>query len=591
MSGSPRSEHFDDIYFAVEDGFQETKHVFLAGNGLPERWQTFEGSRFVIGETGFGTGLNFLSVWQDFEKYAQPHQHLHFISFEKYPLSATEIKEYLGVWASEIGPYLDRLVEVYPLRVTGWHSIKITERVSLLLIFDDVNRAMPELDAKVDAWFLDGHAPAKNPEMWSDVVFEGIGRNSVRGTTIATFTAAGVAKRGLRSAGFKIEKRRGFGRKRDMIVGVCEKESSLCPAHEIKSVAIIGGGLAGTAIAHALRQRGLAATIYEREHIAAGASGNARGLFNPRFTQQTGPDSDLYGSAYALAHRTFRSLENIGYHDCGSLHLVTDEDKQKRFEGVVKNWNWHSDHVELLDAASVNDIAGEEIGKAALFLPQSGSVNPALVCSALAEGAAVVAAEVRELKCADAGWNINGHSYDAVVIANGIGALKFGQTSELPLHTVRGQISYAPATEKTKTLTANMCYGGYCSTNVNGHHAIGSTFQPWLNDSDVKEEDHHQIIAQLERAIPALSGEMKVDGGRAALRTAAKDRVPVIGRVEGTKNLFISVAHGSHGLLTSLIGAELIAASINNEPLPLPRSVVAHIAPVRFVERARKKAG
>ncbi len=597
MSGSPRSEHFDDIYFAVEDGLEETKHVFLAGNGLPERWQNMDSDhpRFVIAETGFGTGLNFLTVWQSFEAHARPEQTLEFISFERYPLSAAQIKEYLSVWSDKIGPYLDRLVEVYPLRVTGWHKIQVTARVSLLLIFDDVNRAMPDLNTTVDAWFLDGHAPAKNPDMWSPTVFEGIARTSDEGTTFATFTAAGLVKRGMRDAGFTVEKTRGFGRKRDMLVGTYAASNPnriiVKPKALIKSVGIIGGGLAGTAMAHALKVRGITAEIFEKDHVGAGASGNALGLFNPRFSAQRGPESDFYGSAYALAERTFKSLPNIGYHPCGSLHLVTDEDKRKRFTGLIENWGWHSEHAKVISSDEATQIAGIHLEQDALHLPESGSVSPALVCEALAQGTPLHSESVETITASDAGWLLNGRRYDAVVIASGADCLRYEQVADLPLHTVRGQITYAKATELSGTLKTNLCFGGYCSTSVQHEHAIGSTFQPWLTETIIREEDHVQILSQLETAVPALRGQFVPAGGRAALRTASKDRVPVIGAVSGFDTLYISSAHGSHGLLSSLLAAEVIAADMTGETPVLPQSALRHVSPVRFVERARKKAG
>lgn len=597
MSGSPRSEHFDDIYFAVEDGLEETKHVFLAGNGLPDRWQNRQTGRerFVVAETGFGTGLNFLSAWLSFEAHASAEQKLEFISFEKYPLSATQIKDYLGIWSDKIGTYLDRLVQVYPLRVTGWHKIQVTDRVSLLLIFDDVNRAIPELRTTVDAWFLDGHAPAKNPEMWSQTVFDGIARCSDHGTTFATFTAAGVAKRGMREAGFTIEKRRGFGRKRDMIVGVYEGENQGSPRQEkeraIKSVGVIGAGLAGTAVAASLHARGLHVELFEKEYIAAGASGNKRGLFNPRFTAQKGPDSDFYGAAYARAVGVLRSLDDISYQPHGSLHLVTDEDKRKRFQGLLSAWGWHSDHVVMVDAERAEEIAGIHVGTDALYLPDSGSVSPELVCQALARNIEIRIGASSSLEKNGDAWKIDGRQFDAVVIAAGIGSLEYALAEEIPLGTVRGQVTYASATVTSSKLQANVCYGGYISPVVNGEHVIGSTFQPWLTETQVREEDHDQIIGQLEDAIPSLQGEFQPLGGRAALRTSSKDRVPVIGAIAGAKTLYVSTAHGSHGLLSALLAAEVIAADISGETPILPDSVMRHISPARFVERARKKSG
>lgn len=213
MLGAPRSKEFDDVYFSAENGLAETRHVFLDGNGLPARWDG--AGAFTIGETGFGTGLNFLAVWKLFEDTARPDQTLHFISFEKFPLSAQEIGEYLQPWADEFGERLDALVRKYQ---EG--CVQLTERVSLTLIFGDVNEEMLKLDVGIDAWFLDGFKPSSNPDMWSETVFSNMARLSNQGATLATFTAAGFVRRGLEAAGFAVEKVRGYGTKRDMTVGV-----------------------------------------------------------------------------------------------------------------------------------------------------------------------------------------------------------------------------------------------------------------------------------------------------------------------------------------------------------------------------------
>ncbi len=210
MFGAPRSKEFDDVYFSAEDGLAESCHVFLAGNGLPEAWAGAD--EFTICETGFGTGLNFLAVWRLFEDTAAPHQTLHFISFEKYPLSAQEVEEALQPFAHEF----ERQMPIYLQDYMGVQ----TPRVKLTLILGDVNAELPKLDACVDAWFLDGFKPSSNPDMWSEIVFNNMARLSHEGTTLATFTSAGFVRRGLQAAGFEIEKTRGYGRKREMVVGV-----------------------------------------------------------------------------------------------------------------------------------------------------------------------------------------------------------------------------------------------------------------------------------------------------------------------------------------------------------------------------------
>ncbi|MCC6597531.1 MAG: tRNA (5-methylaminomethyl-2-thiouridine)(34)-methyltransferase MnmD [Alphaproteobacteria bacterium] len=227
MSTTPRSEVFDDVYFSAQDGLAETEHTFLAGNDLPARWAGC--SEFTIAETGFGTGLNFLAVWKMFAETGAADQKLHFISFEKFPLSAAQIRTYLtplllrpiveGAFVDSQGykPFLEQFLALYTEQ-SGTYALG--DRVRLTLIFEDVNTAISALDVHVDAWFLDGFKPSTNPEMWNAHVFSNIARLSVPGTTLATFTAAGFVRRGLVESGFKVQKIKGYGTKREMTVGV-----------------------------------------------------------------------------------------------------------------------------------------------------------------------------------------------------------------------------------------------------------------------------------------------------------------------------------------------------------------------------------
>lgn len=222
MSASPkgaiRSKEFNDVYFSTEDGLAETRHVFLDGNDLPGAWDGVQ--RFLIVETGFGTGLNFLAAWKLFNETSAPGQELNFISFEKYPLPLADIEAALQHWIpSEFAEEFAAFQKLYPQDLTGTHDLQIAENVHLRLIFEDVNEALPALDEQVDCWFLDGFKPASNPEMWTQTVFENMMRLSKGGASFATFTAAGFVRRGLRDAGFMVRKVKGFGPKRDMLAG------------------------------------------------------------------------------------------------------------------------------------------------------------------------------------------------------------------------------------------------------------------------------------------------------------------------------------------------------------------------------------
>ncbi|MCF8495433.1 MAG: tRNA (5-methylaminomethyl-2-thiouridine)(34)-methyltransferase MnmD [Alphaproteobacteria bacterium] len=217
MKAPPRSEIFGDVYFSAADGLAETRHVFLKSNNLPAAWSDHE--RFVIAETGFGTGLNFFASWKLFEETAAPGQILDFLSVEKYPLALSFIKDALLPWQGDIGLYVERLAPFYPPIQPGTYRILLSETTTLTLIFDDVNDALPQLEARVDCWFLDGFRPASNPEMWSETVFGEMGRLSAPNATFATFTAAGFVRRGLENAGFQVSKVSGYGRKREMLAG------------------------------------------------------------------------------------------------------------------------------------------------------------------------------------------------------------------------------------------------------------------------------------------------------------------------------------------------------------------------------------
>lgn len=567
MSQPPRSTEFDDVYFSADGGPEETLHVFLNGNNLPQAWQGRE--NFTIGETGYGTGLNFLLAWELFDKTADKGAFLDFVSVEKFPMSAEEIRGGLGPWVDRLEPYLSKMLAQYPIRVPGFHRMVFDNRVALTLIFDDANDAFPEIEGQVDAWFLDGFTPSKNPDMWTDKLFSEMARLSHSKTTFATFTAAGFVKRGLQAAGFHVEKARGFGRKRDMMVGAYSGEGEPVFSMNTKDVTILGAGLAGCASAYVLKQYGFNPVIYDPNGIASGASGNAVGMINPRFSAFRNAESDFYTASFAQTVRSLKGVES--FEQCGALHLLTDEDKRTKLTRTAENWEWHAEHMRVVNAKEASDIAGVEITQDALYLSDSAKVNPSELCQWYARDI-----EVRKEHAPD---DLDG----PIIYANGASvAEKF---SDLPVHTVRGQISYAKSNDVSRNLKTNISYGGYVAPAKDGVHVVGSTFQKWLSHTDVVDEDHAQIMDQLSAAIPSI-GALEVTGGRAALRTASQDRFPVIGAHDGA---FVSSAHGSHGIASSLAGAHLLADILRGGVISLGKSSINALWPGRFAERAAKK--
>lgn len=222
--GLPRSVIYDDKYFCTENGLLESEYVFCGGNRLRERFTRLSDSDvFTIGETGFGTGLNFLTAWKLWRESAPVSACLRFFSFDRYPLSQAELARSLGSWPSLSGEAAELVAQYRPEEGTVQTLSFDDGRVVLTLCFDDVLNALDRFRDErctVNAWFLDGFAPSKNPEMWSDDVFRRMAVLSAEGTTVSTFTVAGFVRRGLNACGFRTTKPAGFGRKRQMLEGV-----------------------------------------------------------------------------------------------------------------------------------------------------------------------------------------------------------------------------------------------------------------------------------------------------------------------------------------------------------------------------------
>lgn len=218
---TPISERFNDIYFSPENGLEETKHVFIGGNDLYNRWKNLNiQNSFCILELGFGTGLNFLTAWKEYLEFKNRFR-LHFISVEKFPLSREEISKALSVF-SELAEIKKEFLSLYRDLIPGMNYFQFLEgKIHLSLFLGDVSIALGEISGKVDAIFLDGFAPSKNPEMWDKSVLENLKYVSKKETTLSTFTVARTVRDSLSSAGFKLEKRPGFGRKREMLIGSC----------------------------------------------------------------------------------------------------------------------------------------------------------------------------------------------------------------------------------------------------------------------------------------------------------------------------------------------------------------------------------
>lgn len=633
--GTPVSRRFGDVYFSRDGAVAETGHVFIDGNRLRLRLALGDFRTFTIGETGFGTGLNFLVAAKTFLALAPDDAMLHFVSTEKFPLMPADLERAHACWP-ELTTLAGELRAAMPPAVTGFHHrLLYSGRVRLTLLLGDATALLPRLDARVDAWFLDGFAPAKNGDLWQDGLFAEIGRLSAPGATFATFTAAGDVRRGLAAVGFEVEKTAGFGSKRDMLRGRYVPGGISGEGRGgMRSAAVIGGGLAGCAAARALAERGWQVTLIEQHaELASETSGNLAGAVYPKFSLHETAQNRWYRDSYlyALARlpQVLGEPDGIQWARCGLLQLPggeTDDDHGK-FAAIAACGRWPAAVLRAVDAAEAGALAGIDMATGGLWFAGAGWVHPPTLCRVLAGHDAVAVRtgiRVTALSRGKAGWSVqqqavngdhnsggNAHEeiFDVVVVANALAASTFAQTSWLPLRRVRGQVTHVAATEESVALRTVVCHAGYVTPSRDGVHCVGATFGPRDDNPAVRATDHAENLADLASACPSLYvalGDTGSDvvGGRTGFRAQTPDYLPVIGPVAdadafatqayGTvppalPGLYVLAALGAKGISFSLLGAEIIAAQIEGEPLPVDSEVAAALAPGRFLQRARRR--
>ena len=457
QDGQPVSRRFGDVYFSRDSGLEETRHVFLEGNGLRERWAALPlRDRFTIGETGFGTGLNFAAAWALWEEAAPAEARLRYVSVERDPLAPADIARTLALWP-ELARYREDLLAQWREVPPGWHRFVFAGgRVILTLLAGDVSATLPRLDGRFDAWFLDGFAPARNPEMWQPEVLAQVARLSASGATCATYTVAGEVRRGLEAAGFAVEKRPGFGRKREMLRGVLRTppRAAWCapwftrPArytHERRAI-VIGAGLAGASTAASLAARGWRVTLLDRhETIAAEASGNPLGALYARLSPHATALTEL---ATTGLEYTARSLPLLGlergadFDPCGVLQLECDDAERVRQSRLAAQ-GWPAGFLTRLDRTEASARAGVAVPSGGLFFPRTGWARPSALCRALATQRDVQMALGRAaitLRRSSGGWEVHTGAgpvaaAPVVVIAasGGVGSVRRNRPSPAPL--------------------------------------------------------------------------------------------------------------------------------------------------------------
>jgi tRNA 5-methylaminomethyl-2-thiouridine biosynthesis bifunctional protein len=613
INKQPYASAYGDIYFSSDSGLAETDYVFLQHNQLAQRWQTLTSQVFTIAETGFGTGLNFLCAWNLWKRCAPTSAHLHFISTEKHPLSKDDLGKVLSLWP-ELADLSQQLLASYEHLTLGWHRLVFDGgRVTLTLLIGDANQTLPQLKASVDAWFLDGFAPAKNPEMWQPALFQQMARLSHAATTFATFTSAGDVKRGLQAVGFEVSKAAGFGKKREMLYGHFTSQHSAAGRYTAKKAIVIGGGLAGTASAEALARRGWQVSLIERHAaLASEGSGNPLGVLYPRLTGGETPLNSLalQGFLYTLRLLKRLLLKPDDYSQCGVLQLAFNAREQQRLNKIIKEYH---ELIQEVDSETASELSGIKLNKNGVFIQQAGWLNPASLCQALSQHSNIkLQASTQALKLIKQGqnWQVWGDERlideaPVLVIASANDTQTFSQSAHCELSSVRGQITLLPATEASAALKTVICTDGYLSPARQGQHCLGATFSPKDTATDIRDEDHASNLKMLTELAPEWANTYQLQQlqGRAAIRCSTNDYLPLAGavldaeelkqnppryntcadRLPWLDGLYVNAGHGAKGLVNAPLCAEAIASLICGEPSPISSSLLSALDPNRFL--------
>lgn len=629
--GVPFAPAFGDVYHTRAGALAQAQHVFLRGNGLPERWR---GRReFVVLETGFGLGNNFLATWHAWRADPARCERLVFLSIEKHPLRASDLaavhREHR--WPELVGELLAR----WPVATPNLHRVEFEHgRVLLILALGDVEDLLPELQARADALYLDGFAPAKNREMWSPSVFHQLARLAAPGATAATWSAARAVRDGLSAAGFHVETAPGFGGKRDMTV------ARHAPRHQPRGpvalegadvarreALIVGGGLAGASVAAALAVRGWACTVFDRHATAAQeGSGNPGGLYRGIVNRQDGPHARLHRSAAlhlaALVDRLRPAL--VGGFD-GLLRLesllASDEEATlAQMRALLDALGLPPPYAQAVDAGHASEKAGIRLTSPAWFFPSGGWLRPASLVSHWLRTPGVQwrgDARVEALHAVPQGWQLRGAHGEVlaqapvVVLANAADAARLAPSPAWRLRAVRGQITGVPADSPgLRAPHVPVASAGYVLPAHDGWVWCGATAQADDPDGTVREADHLHNLEQLARLTghPVLPPPLALRG-RVGWRAVTEDRLPLVGpvpddeaaqaspqrltqprHVPRRQGLYLCTGLGSRGITWSALCGEVLAAWIDGSPLPVEADLRDALDPARFISRAVRRA-
>jgi tRNA 5-methylaminomethyl-2-thiouridine biosynthesis bifunctional protein len=580
---------FGDSYASRSGAWGQAEHVFIDGSGLPARWHKQTCVRLL--ETGFGLGVNFLATWHSLRS-SQGIARLHYVSIEKHPFTQHDLRFALDHALSDTDeqqrPLLqalaERLIAQWPPMMAGFHVLELDEQVTLTLVFADIAEALPAIRGHFDVFFLDGFAPDRNPQMWSPTVLTYLATLAAPAAQLSSWCVAGSVRRSLVDAGFIVEKRAGFGMKRDAL----SARWPLNSGEVIKppaSAIVIGAGVAGASAARQLARRGITVQLIERERPAAGGSGNPVGIVRPELGAIGNPVTEITSAGASWLRRWIgRQAASVPHAWCGVVRIARDARKHDKMtqQATTVSEDW----LKAVDVTTAAQLCGWPPAAEGFHLAEAGWVAPPALVSAMLEHPLISVRSgtaVRSLLPQTNGWRVeleNGSRIDAPLVLITTAFDTGLSDTRLTMGRARGQLSQLPA-RADFPLEMVVCREGYVSPAVDGMHTVGATLQHDDEDSAARSADDLENLARLHRLLPGFAdGVSELISGRVGWRATTQDRLPLVGKL--APGLYASLGHGARGITCAPLCGEFLAAMICDEPLPLGAEWVERLDPMRM---------
>ncbi|MDA8416318.1 MAG: FAD-dependent 5-carboxymethylaminomethyl-2-thiouridine(34) oxidoreductase MnmC [Betaproteobacteria bacterium] len=605
--GVAYSARYNDVYHSRAGGTAQSRAVFLAGNGLPERWQHC--TQFQILETGFGLGINFLTTWLTWRTSAPKHARLHFVSVEQSPFSHADLSQALS-HHPELSEVAASLLASWPVLTPGFHRLSFDEgRVTLLLGLGDFATQIPQLTLAADAIYLDGFSPRHNPDAWSPSLLRQIARHCRHGATLASWCVAGHVRRALEQEGFRTQRVAGFGSKRERLEACYDKiprnawetmirrarhqpllQATLRPP-PTRQALVIGAGLAGCLVSQALSLRGWHIDLFDAlTGPAQAASGNPAGILRPHPSRDDNRAARLSRAGYFQAWQQLTTLTPCPGRRTGVLHLADHAEEAQHLQQLVRQLSFPSHWMRWCSAVEAESLGHCPAPWGGLWFAEAGWVDPSAWCrQALdASGSQLHChwSSPIQLQPMNSGWqaqNAQGHilaQAPIVILACGASPLPLVSSSpDWAMQSWRGQITQIDSSPWASGHPV-LCRHGYIIPDAPGGPCIGATYQP-ESDTTPRSEDDQENLQRWERLV-GYRTTTPIRTRRVGLRNISHDRLPLIGPLSSHPGVFTLTALGSRGLALAPLGAALLSAWLEGEPLPLERDLIEAISPQRY---------